>query len=584
MAPRVRRQGSNGLDAWPGYVDALSTLLMVIIFVLLVFVLAQGFLTTTLSGRDQALEELRRDLAAMRLELMQERQRAVGLVTTVTDLDRQLGQAETARRSLSRQLQDLRDLTSQLGADRDRLMLQATDSGLALDAASVTVERLRQTLAQANERVETLTRERDVAVAERTRATAAATAAEQERDRAVGQGSRATAAATSAEQERDRALAERARATAAATIAEQDRDRAAGERTVALRAVEQAERDRDAARAAQAAAQEQITTAQRDAAAARAAQAAAQEQMTVAQRDLAAARVRLGDLERQRAELDRTVTADRATIEARLSELAELGRQAQALAALRDSLLRQIQEADARLTAETRRREATETESADRAAALAAARAELAALRRALEAERREIEAQRAELTRVASALDLAQRDTRTRETTIVDLEQRLNVALADRVEQLRRYRSEFFGRLRELLESRSGIQVVGDRFVFQSEVLFAVGSSEMTPAGVGQMTTLALSIKQIAAEIPPDVPWILRVDGHTDRSPVRGSTNWELSAARAITVVKFLISLGVPAGRLAATAFGEFQPLSVGDSPEALARDRRIELRLTDR
>lgn len=584
MAARVRRQGGNGLDAWPGYVDALSTLLMVIIFVLLVFVLAQGFLATTLSGRDQALEELRRDLATMRLELMQERQRSATLGSTVTDLDRQLGQAETARRSLSRQLQDLRDLTSQLGADRDRLMLQATDSGLALEAATVAVERLRQSLTQATERIETLTRERDSALAERARATAAATAAEQERDRAVAQGSRATVAATLAEQERDRAQAERARATAAATIAEQDRDRAMGERTLALRAVEQAERDRDAARAAQTVAQEQAASAQRDAAAARTAQAAAQEQATSAQRDLAAARGRIGDLERQIAELDRTVRADRATIEARLSELVELGRQAQALAALRDSLLRQIQEADAKLAAEARRREATETESTDRAAALAAARAELAALRRALEAERKEVEARRAELARVASALDLAERDTRTRDTTIADLEQRLNTALADKVEQLRRYRSEFFGRLREVLESRAGIQVVGDRFVFQSEVLFPVGSSEMTAAGVGQMTTLALSIRQIASEIPSDVPWVLRVDGHTDRTPMRGVTNWELSAARAITVVKFLISLGVPAEHLAAAAFGEFQPLVTGDSPEVMARNRRIELRLTDR
>jgi chemotaxis protein MotB len=154
-------------------------------------------------------------------------------------------------------------------------------------------------------------------------------------------------------------------------------------------------------------------------------------------------------------------------------------------------------------------------------------------------------------------------------------------------VEQLRQYRSEFFGRLRQVLEHREGIQVVGDRFVFQSEVLFPAGSAEMTQAGIGQMVTLALTIRRLAEEMPADLPWVLRVDGHTDRTPVRGGqfiSNWELSAARAINVVKFLISLGVPADRLAATAFGEYRRLSTEDTPEAFARDRRIELRLTDR
>ena len=137
-------------------------------------------------------------------------------------------------------------------------------------------------------------------------------------------------------------------------------------------------------------------------------------------------------------------------------------------------------------------------------------------------------------------------------------------------------------------MQNRSGIQVVGDRFVFQSEVLFPVGSAELTQAGVAQMTPLAITIKEIAAEIPADVRWLLRVDGHTDPVPVnRGgyfASNWELSAARAITVVKLLISFGVPADRLAATGFGEFQPFGPGDTLDAYARSRRIELRLTDR
>ena len=154
-------------------------------------------------------------------------------------------------------------------------------------------------------------------------------------------------------------------------------------------------------------------------------------------------------------------------------------------------------------------------------------------------------------------------------------------------MEELQRYRSEFFGKLREVLAGRSGVQVVGDRFVFQSEVLFPVGSAEITPAGAEQIRAIAHTIKGIASEIPPGIKWILRVDGHADKQPIGTSTfasNWELSAARAITVVKLLILEGVPADHLAATGFADNQPLDMADTPDAYARNRRIELRLTDR
>jgi chemotaxis protein MotB len=137
------------------------------------------------------------------------------------------------------------------------------------------------------------------------------------------------------------------------------------------------------------------------------------------------------------------------------------------------------------------------------------------------------------------------------------------------------------------VLANRPGITVVGDRFVFQSEVLFPVGSADLTPAGMAQMTALAVTIKDIAQEIPKDVRWVLRVDGHTDPQPVKNGTfasNWELSMARALTVVKLLIADGVPPDHLAATGFGQYQPFSPGDAPEDFAKDRRIELRLTDR
>ena len=172
--------------------------------------------------------------------------------------------------------------------------------------------------------------------------------------------------------------------------------------------------------------------------------------------------------------------------------------------------------------------------------------------------------------------------------TKIADLGRRLNVALAQRVQELNRYRSDFFGRLREILSDRENIRIVGDRFVFQSEVLFPTGSDEINDAGKGEMKKLADAIIELQKEIPPEINWVLRVDGHTDDKPLSGTgrfkDNWELSSARAISVVKFLIANGVPANRLVAAGFGEFQPLDAADTDEARSKNRRIELKLTER
>ncbi|MCX8667133.1 peptidoglycan -binding protein [Acetobacteraceae bacterium B3987] len=190
------------------------------------------------------------------------------------------------------------------------------------------------------------------------------------------------------------------------------------------------------------------------------------------------------------------------------------------------------------------------------------------------------------QLQAVSSALELEKKNEVDKDARIAELGQKLNVALADKVSQLQRYRSEFFGRLRDILKNQPGISIVGDRFVFQSEILFPSGSAALTPTGQKQLLTLARTFREVAATIPADVPWILRVDGHADRNPIRSAfpSNWELSAARAITVVKTLILNGVNPHHIAATAFSGYQPLDNGSSPEALARNRRIEFRLTDR
>ncbi len=199
----------------------------------------------------------------------------------------------------------------------------------------------------------------------------------------------------------------------------------------------------------------------------------------------------------------------------------------------------------------------------------------------------RQVAALRLQLARIAEALEVSEAKAKEQQVQIADLGKRLNVALASKVQELARYRSEFFGRLRDVLGDRPDILVVGDRFVFQSEVLFATGSADLGGEGQQQLARLAATLNQIATEIPADINWVLRVDGHTDRRPINTpqyASNWELSTARAISVVRFLIAQGVPPGRLAATGFGEFQPLDARDDEIAFRRNRRIELKLTQR
>jgi len=152
-------------------------------------------------------------------------------------------------------------------------------------------------------------------------------------------------------------------------------------------------------------------------------------------------------------------------------------------------------------------------------------------------------------------------------------------------VQELSQYRSDFFGRLRQVLGDRQDIEIVGDRFVFQAGVFFDTGSAEISPPGQEELVKLAAILNQLRGEIPDEIDWVLRVDGHTDKRPITTPefpSNWELSTQRAVNVVKFLVGKGVPATRLVAAGFGEFQPLAEGDSEEALRRNRRIELKLT--
>ena len=194
-----------------------------------------------------------------------------------------------------------------------------------------------------------------------------------------------------------------------------------------------------------------------------------------------------------------------------------------------------------------------------------------------------ELNALKEEIAKLNATLEAADAKAKEQNAQIVDLGQKLNRALASKVEELARYRSEFFGKLREALAGQRDVQVVGDRFVFQSEVLFPSGSAELQQSGERQLASVAQRLLEISAKIPKEINWVLQVDGHTDNKPINTRqfpSNWELSSARAIAVVKFLNSQGIPNDHLVAAGYGEFQPLSLMDT----ARNRRIELKLTNR
>ena len=198
-----------------------------------------------------------------------------------------------------------------------------------------------------------------------------------------------------------------------------------------------------------------------------------------------------------------------------------------------------------------------------------------------------QLAALRRQLASLQAALEAAEAKDREAQAQIADLGRRLNAALAQKVQELARYRSEFFGKLREALGSRKDIEIVGDRFVFQSEIFFSSGSAALSSAGQSELDKIAAAVQEISRDIPADINWILRVDGHSDAAPIATKefpSNWHLSAARAISVVQYLADQGVPRKRLVAAGFGEHQPLAKGTSPQDYRRNRRIEFKLTER
>ena len=532
MALRTRRGGSNnGLDAWPGYVDALSTLLMVVMFVLLVFVLAQAFQSVVLARRNDELSTANRDLTL-------ERERTQSLTGSVSALNQNLAAGDAARAALLAQMRDLNAQTARTMAERDNLAALLRQVEMAA-AAAATMNRALTARAETAERTGTrLTADLATRTSDLMAQTQRADAAAQANTRLTADLATRTGDLAAQTQRADAAAQANTQLTADLAARTGDMARQASRADAALRT------------------NEQLTTDL-------AARAAEIERM---RQDAAAAEARLREMREQMAALDRTVKADKAVIDTKLSDLARLMEQIAALTALRDTLEKQARDAG-------QRQRVVEARLGDEKKLSESAQARIALLTGQVE--------------RLRAELATTERQRVEEKIRAAGLTDQLNLALAAQVEELRKYRSVFFGKLRAVLAERPGVTVVGDRFVFQSEVLFGVSSAELTQAGSAQMTDLAATFRKITDEIPPDVNWVLRVDGHTDAVPVntaRFRSNWELSAARAITVVKFLTTQGIAPRHLAATGFGENQPVDPGDTAEAYARNRRIEIRLTDR
>jgi len=552
----MNRSRPAAVNYWPGFVDALTTLLLVLVFLLVVFVLGQVLLGQALTGKDETIERLNRQLDELSNLLSLERQANSSLRLDIAQLSASL-QGAVAQRD---------ELSLLLSATRAR----AEEAERRAGAAERVLNDLQQTqqVGQENlqarlEEVESLSR--DIDALRRLRA-------ELETEIAALTATVADARAQS------RDLAGRL---------ERSQTRAAEARDASTRLGEELEAARQA-NAALAARMERLEAelAQRSAAIARleAARSGEEAARAAAEGNAEALRKRAGELE-TRLEAARTEQeAARRAAEAAAGALRDRTRELEArLADERErTLLAQKEiEAGAVRLAELQRQHEAQRQAAEEADKLGERR------RVEIELLQRQIAALREELARLAAVLDAAEQRDRESQASIADLGRRLNRALAQKVEELARYRSEFFGRLREILGDRPGIQVVGDRFVLQSEVLFESGSAELGAGGGGEMEKLAGLLLQIAGEIPPELPWVLRVDGHTDRRPIataRFPSNWELSTARAVAVVRRLVELGVPAERLAAAGFGAFHPLDANEDETAFRRNRRIELKLTER
>ena len=542
---RSRREGRHGVDSWPAFVDALSTLLLAIIFLLVVFMLGQFFLGQMLEGRDEAVGRLERQMKDIGSELEVQRDVASDLRRGVQRLTQDLRTATSDRDDLRSQLDqaeidklDREEQLRRLAAERLALDQAVEERRLALQALDRQLAQLREQLAASQSQLGDERRRLEAGQAEAAKLRADIEALRQVRTDLEARVAEMALQATAGEEERLRLLA-----------------RLGDERQENQRLVAEL--------------------------------ADVQNRTMLAQRELEARERRLDELTGAKTALESTLASDRALKEQADAEIRRLTEEV-------GSLTSRPQVLDQELAGRTSERDARDTRIAELARSIEMLESTLGADRATrdqaladVDQLTRDLAAVNARIVTLDQTLAGRTQELLAREQRIAEISRELNQALASRVQELGQFRSEFFGRLRRVLGDREDIRIVGDRFVFQSEVLFASGESEIGAGGLGEIVKLAQTLRQIASEIPRDLPWVLQVDGHTDRRPIntpRFPSNWELSTARAISVVRALTSQGIPPDRLTARGFAEFQPLETGESEDAFRRNRRIELKLTTR
>ncbi|UUX51737.1 peptidoglycan -binding protein [Nisaea acidiphila] len=525
------RASTRDTNIWPGFVDALATLLMVIIFVLMVFIVSQFYLTQALSGRDEALKNLQAEIAELSELLNLERETNTELRLNVAQLSTEL-QASIARRdALSQQV-------SQLISQRDQLEDRLAESVRDRSNMQQRLSELENSRAGTEARLTEVLSERDALLSKLRSVESEMAVVKAERDE-INAGLEDAFKVIEADRETIK--------TQLAELESLRRD---------LLALKDLRRQLEGEVAELAALKESLeenlgeTESQLDAAKLTAEERQARIEELLA--EMGALRDRSKELTATLAESEERTVLQQHEIEARDIRLAELT-------------------ADFNRTAD----------------ALGAEKKISSEAQQQVELLNRQMRALREQLLALQEVMDALEAKNKEQQVEIVDLGAKLNRALATKVQELARFRSEFFGRLREVLSGREGIRIVGDRFVFQSEVLFDSGSDQIGPRGQIQLRQFADQLKDIASKIPTEIDWILQVEGHTDPVPIyneRFKNNWDLSAARAISVVQTLISEGIPAGKLSATGYGEFQPIDARKDEIGNRRNRRIEMKLTQR
>ncbi|WP_417279848.1 peptidoglycan -binding protein [Celeribacter sp.] len=538
----VLRRSSHRMSGsiWPGFVDAMTALLLVLMFVLTIFMVVQSMLRDQISGQEHELDALSAELNALADALGMEQQKNLGLET-------QIG-------TLSATLSDL----------RGRAEAQAeTIAGLQAENATLTGR-----IASFEDQVASLIAERDAALTEGAQLAAQIDDLEAAKAQLITEQEAAQLALAKARDEID-AATEEARLAAAR--------REALDALVADLRAQAADRQ-----AALEAAQTEVTQAEQDRLADAAAMQALRDRFSGADEELTAMSLAL---EEARKEAEETLTLLAASRTARDDMQAQLDQDISE----REKQAALLATAQAALSEEEAKSAEAERKLALLNAQVAQMREQLAALQSTLDVRTATDAENEVQIDSLTQRLNAALAQVAAEERARAALEEAERKRLEEEARSLQNYRSEFFGRMREILGDREGVRIVGDRFVFSSEVLFQPASAELGPLGKTQIARVARILSEVAAEIPPEIDWVIRVDGHTDKTALSGTgeyrDNWELSQARALSVVRYMSEdLGFDPSRLVAAGFGEYQPVAEGDSPEALAQNRRIELKLTEK